>query len=136
MSDFVVKDRFPQFSRNVQSMADRALGELSADILIKARRRTPFSGTKAARAKVGRTDSGTGGHLRMDSYPERMGPMKWQVVYNKEYAAAQEAGTDGKVTYRRYTTPGTGKSYLKTSGDEVYIKAINIIKKHLGRARP
>ena len=48
------------------------------------------------------------GHLTSDNK---------QVVYETPYAKAQFYGTNGKVIFRKYSTPGTGKRWdLKAKG--------------------
>lgn len=42
----------------------------------------------------------------------------------KNYAHAQEEGTNGIAIFRNYTTPGTGAHYLKNSGDAVAKKGV------------
>ena len=49
-----------------------------------------------------------GGELRASGYIEGQGVA---VVYNTVYARAQFYGTNGIVTFRNYTTPGTGKRW-------------------------
>lgn len=43
-----------------------------------------------------------------------------------DYAGAQEAGTNGIVVYRHYTTPGTGAHYLEDSGNKVVQKGLGV----------
>lgn len=40
------------------------------------------------------------------------------IVWNKEYAAAQEAGTTRGYPMRHYTTPGTGPGYAEHGAQE------------------
>lgn len=60
--------------------------------------------------------------LDMDQYiPMRGGPLRASasmsssgdaIHYNTVYARAHYYGTNGIVTFKRYTTPGTGKDWL------------------------
>lgn len=54
------------------------------------------------------------------------------VVYPKAYAGYQERGEryDGTHKVRRYTTPGTGKHYLKNTGDRVVERGIRWFLSH------
>lgn len=73
------------------------------------------------------------GALRSDSRVEtteaKGGVITYGAVYGDSrvpYARAQEFGTNGIVTFRNYTTPGTGKNYLKRAGDTVVERGIQI----------
>lgn len=54
------------------------------------------------------------------------------VVYTKPYAAYQERGerADGTHKVRHYTSPGTGKNYLKKTGDAVVERGIRWFLSH------
>ena len=52
------------------------------------------------------------GQLRRGTVKSVLG-MKATIIWNKEYAAAQEAGTTQGHPITHYTTPGTGKAYAK-----------------------
>lgn len=115
-----VEDHLPSFMRDASRVIDMGLGELAKDILVTARAITPFEK----------------GQLRSDSDTYRESLMHWQVRYHKEYALAQEKGKVNGHSVRNYTTPGTGKAYLKTAGDKVMNRALNTLKNYAKRARP
>lgn len=84
---------------------DQELGRKAALVEIKAKARVPVD--------KGLLQS-SGNHRRI-----RFG--RFRIEFNKEYAAYQERGMrrDGTRVVKRYTTPGTGKDYLKSAAAEV-----------------
>jgi hypothetical protein len=114
-----VINKLPIFSVKAKMVLDDALAEASKDILIDSKNIAPFKK----------------GGLRSDSLAKKMKVLHWRVSYNKEYARYQEYGGDGKRVIRKYTTPGTGKAYLKTAGDNKIQKMIPLFKKHGIRVR-
>lgn len=48
------------------------------------------------------------GDMRIQSY---VTPDNKQIIWNAPYARAQYYGTNGKVKFRKYTTPGTGPKW-------------------------
>ena len=115
-----VNDKMPQFRRSAYSVMNDALREGAVDTLIRAKERAPFDK----------------GGLRSDTELSKPGILKWRVSFWKEYARFQEFGGDSKRRVRNYSTSGTGKRYLKTSGDEQTKKIQLTFKKHGMRARP
>lgn len=81
-----VKDKFSE------SAFARGKYEVASQILLDAEEYIPLRG----------------GSLRASGYIEGQGTA---VVYNTVYARAQFYGTNGIVTFRNYTTPGTGKRW-------------------------
>jgi len=114
-----VKDKLPQYKRSLYSVLDDALRDGSKDILINAKNKAPF-------AK---------GALRSNSNNNQAGRLKWRVSFWVEYARFQEFGGNNKRVVNNYTTPGTGKAYLKTAGDNQVVKIASSFKKHAQRAR-
>lgn len=59
-------------------------------------------------------------------------PQEVAVVYPGPYAGYQERGEryDGSRKVRHYTTPGTGKNYLKKTGDAVVERGIRWFLSH------
>ena len=135
-----ITDKMPQFKRSMESVFNDALREGARDILINAK-------TKAPHNKGG---------LRSDTDIRNISHLKWRISFWKEYAGAQEAGQmtvrknraltfDGGKTFftlkkgiykfRKYTTPSTGKAFLKTAGDDIRLKLDGIFKKHAQRAK-
>lgn len=115
-----VTNKLPNFSLSVAQVLDDALRDAARDILVMSRNKAPF-------AKGG---------LRAESEIKRVGPLHQRVSYWKEYARFQEFGGDAKRRVRNYTTSGTGKNYLKSSGDQVANTIVRTFKKHAGRAKP
>lgn len=109
----------PQFASQSRIVLGDALKEGARDILVKAKTKAPFEK----------------GRLRADSEIKRNNALSWRISFWSEYARFQEFGGDAKRRVRNYTTPGTGKKFLKSSGDEV-AKVIKMkFKKHARRVR-
>lgn len=119
MNKVIVEDRMPQFKTKSKIVLNDAIREAAVNTLIKAKRQVPYK-------KNG---------LQTDSLTRMVAPLLWRVEFNKEYARFQEFGGDGKRKVRNYTTPGTGKHYLKRAGDEQMDKLRNIFKKHSSRIK-
>lgn len=116
----IIIDKMPRFKSSLNDVLNDALREGARDILIDAKTKAPFKK----------------GGLRSDTETKGIGKLKWQVSFFKEYARFQEFGGDSKRKVRNYSTPGTGKAYLKNAGDNVSKnRMLEIIKKHLMRAR-
>ena len=120
MNKVTVIDRMPQFKRSAYSVLNDALAEGAKEVLINAKTKAPYKK----------------GPLRSNSDTRQMGILWHRISFWIIYAAFQEFGGDASRTIRNYTTPGTGKHYLKSSGDEVVIKLKTMFKKHGMRARP
>lgn len=117
MSRVIIDDKMPQFKRSNLAMLETALRDGAAQILVKAK-------TKAPHDKGG---------LRSDSLARKAGVLHQRVEFNTEYARYQEFGGDNKRTVRKYTTGGTGKHYLRNSGDSVAKDMTRIISKYTKR---
>lgn len=114
-----VVNKLPAYKVRLYQVLDDAVRETSLDILIKSKNKAPFRK----------------GHLRADTENKQIVPMKWRVSYFKEYARFQEFGGDSTRRVRNYTTSGTGKAFLKSSGDQAVINLKTNVKKHSVRAR-
>lgn len=114
-----VTNKMPQFKRILYSVLEDALADGTSDILYRAKTRAPYKK----------------GGLRSDSDNHQEGRLKWRVSFNIEYARFQEFGGNSKRRVVNYSTPGTGKAFLKSSGDEQAGKLGNQFKMHAGRAR-
>lgn len=119
MSNLTINDKMPAFNKSAKIVLADALREGARDVLIKSKSRAPFQK----------------GGLRSETEVKSITPLLWRVSYWKEYARYQEFGGDGKRTVRNYSTSGTGKGYLKKSGDEVANKINRVFVKHGRRAR-
>ena len=115
-----VTNKLPSFGRSAARVLDDAIKEGATDTLVGAKLRAPFQH----------------GALRSASTVKRVKPLVWRVLFWMEYARFQEFGGDGRRRVRRYSTAGTGKGFLKQSGD-VQAKRLNqTLSKHGRRARP
>lgn len=114
-----VDDKLPQFKVVARMVLNDGLKEAGRDTLIKARTRAPFQK----------------GGLRSNSEVKAVSLLWQRVSFWLEYARFQEFGGDEKRTVRRYSTSGTGKHYLRKSGDEMTKKLPMILAKHGRRAR-
>lgn len=115
-----VIDKLPSFGRSAARVLDDAIKEGAVDTLVGAKLRAPF----------------LHGSLRSSSDVKRVRPLLWRVSFWMEYARFQEFGGDGKRRVRRYSTAGTGKGFLKQSGDVQAKKLSQTLAKHGKRARP
>lgn len=114
-----VDDRLPQFTMKMHNVMNDAIREAARDILITSRNRAPFQK----------------GQLRANSETKQIGILRHRVSYWKVYARYQEFGGDGKRVIRNYSTSGTGRGFLRNSGDEQAKKLTYTLKKHAGRIR-
>jgi hypothetical protein len=119
MNHVTVNDKLPTFSKSAKAVLSDVLKEGARDILIKANNKAPYKD----------------GHLRASKEIKALNPLHYRVSFWEEYARFQEFGGDAKRRVRNYTTSGTGKGYLKSSGDEVADKINRTFLKHAKRAR-
>ena len=115
----VVIDKLPKFRLSAKKVLGDALREAGTDVLINTKERAPFKK----------------GGLRGESHVKPIHPLLYRVSFWMEYARFQEFGGDSKRRVRKYTTSGTGKHYLKSSGDEAVDKLNLTFAKHGRRAR-
>lgn len=120
MNKVTVIDRMPAFKISANRVLNDALSEGAKEILYNAKTRAPYKK----------------GPLRANSDTQQIAVLKHRISFWLEYARFQEFGGDGNRRVRNYTTPGTGKEYLKKSGDEVAQGIRNTFRKHGRRARP
>lgn len=59
------------------------------------------------------------GGLRSHARHIKLGPGKYQIVDDQEYAAAQETGTTRGHRMVNYSTPGTGPHYFQKAVDRI-----------------
>lgn len=93
---------------------DSAIGRMAKDIKQIASITVPFKS----------------GELQKNIVDEKMGLLRHRVLVDKPYASYQERGmrANGSHVVRNYSTPGTGKGYLKKSGDKVVKQGINYLR--------
>lgn len=119
--DVIIKDNMPKFRNSAHNVLADALKEAAKDVVIDSRSKAPYRK----------------GALRNEAEPiEQVSPLHYKINYTEEYSAYQEFGGDGhgKIV-RKYTTPGTGKHFLKNAGDK-QVQALKMkFKKHSARAR-
>jgi len=114
-------------SQNTDAM-DRALNKMSIDIERMAKQQVPVSATKEMKRAAGSRVTRGGGHLQSSGRTTRLGILSFAVIFNKEYAAYQEWGGDGKRVVKNYSTPGTKKFYLRDPGDLITSRGLEYIK--------
>lgn len=107
-------DNIKKFVRNNERIMDTVLGRISRDIVTIAKITVPFKR----------------GDLMKSGKAERVMSMKHKVVFDTNYASYQERGRrqDGSNVVRNYSTPGTGKNFLKNAGKTVASNALNYLK--------
>lgn len=117
MSRIKVTDNTDEFIKKVAKGADRALEHMAIDVEILAK-------TKNVPVKDGK--------LQNTIVHVKRGFLKWVVPADTEYARFQEFGGDGQgKVVRNYSTAGTGKHYMKKSGDAIKSKATTYYKQHM-----
>lgn len=110
MSNVKLIDHSATWLKQEEIRLQTGLGRIAQAILATARVKVPRKvGNLANTGRV----SGTGN--------ERQVSFGGQGV---KYAHAQEVGTNGRVVFKRYTTPGTGKQYLEKAGETITKKGI------------
>lgn len=114
-----IKNNLPAFAQSSFSVLNDALKEGARDILVKAKHKAPFQK----------------GALRAQSDTHQVGMLHQRVSFWMEYARFQEFGGDRSRRVRRYTTSGTGKGFLKSSGDEVARMISSYFRKHSQRTK-
>lgn len=104
---------------------DAVFADMANEIMARAVRRAPLSAT---RGQLGSGFAGTitSGSLRASIRYERLDVARYKIIAGGgtrqvDYAGYQERGEmkDGTKKVRRYTTPGTGKNYMKDSAQDV-----------------
>lgn len=108
------KDNSNKFIGVKKEAMDSALKRMAKDIVLIAMITIPF----------------LGGDLQDSLEAKNPEPLKHRVLANKEYAAYQEKGMrkDGSHKVKNYSTPGTGKGFLRGAGAEVVKDAINYMR--------
>jgi len=116
-----VVDKSNQFVAENRRQMDSALERMATDIQTIGKVKVPLKS----------------GNLQDQFSTKRLGIMHHQVRVDEDYASYQERGMrkDGSRVVRRYTTPGTGKNFLKGAGQQVAPRAIQYIKQAASRAK-
>lgn len=100
-----VTDRTQQFHKALQGTMQTALKRMAKDILLRAKMRVPLAG----------------GDLMESGHTETVGKLHERIGFDTDYAAYQERGKrrDGSHVVKNYSTPSTGKDFLKGAGEKV-----------------
>lgn len=103
-----------RFIRSNSEIMDNVLARMAKDVKMIAKVRVPFKE----------------GDLQEEIVEEKIGHNQHRVLVNKEYAEYQEAGqrSGGSHRVRNYTTPGTGKNFLKDAGGQVAKNSLEYFK--------
>jgi len=112
-----ITDKTGAFIKLNEKQVNLALGSMATDIMNLAKTKVPVDQ----------------GHLQDKILAvKKPGTQNaWIVSVNMEYARFQEFGGDAKRKVRHYTTPGTGKLYLKNSGQHIAKSAIIYFKREM-----
>lgn len=120
MGKLTIIDKLPQWVEGSFKALDRSLNRMVIDIERLSKQQVP----------VGKT-----GHLKASGSHKRIGFLRYQVEYNKEYAAYQEFGGDGVRVVKHYSLPGKKKFYLRDPGDLITSRALDYIKREASHIR-
>lgn len=118
---FKVLDNILKFVEQHNHAMDRALNRMAIDIERLSKTRVPVDK----------------GPLKSSGRHRKVGNLHYRTEFNKEYAGYQEFGQrrDGTHRVKNYTTPGTGKFFLKSSGDEVAERAWSYFRQEAKKIR-
>lgn len=121
MSKVTLKDNTKKFLASVADAADKTLAAMSVDIERLSKQQVPFKD----------------GQLKSKGYGRRVGPLRYRVGYNIEYARYQHEGGDPpKRIVRNYSYPGKKKKFLEDPGQQIAKDLVQYAKKYLGKAKP
>ena len=119
MGNLKIIDNIGKFVIESTNALDRSLNRMAIDIERLSKQQVPHDK----------------GQLKASGSHRKIGPLRYQVVYNKEYAAYQEFGGDGKRIVRNYSKPGKKKFYLRDPGDLISSRALDYIKSESDRIK-
>jgi hypothetical protein len=116
-----ITNNIKKFVNTNERIMDSVLGRMTGDILMISKITVPFKSSDLMRSGV----------------TEKVGSMKYKVRYDSEYASYQERGRrqDGSRVVRNYTTPGTGKNFLRNAGKTVANNALNYLRQGASSVR-
>lgn len=105
MAKAKVTNRLPQFHIALTATMATAMQRMAKDVLQQAKTRVP----------IGRGDLSSAGRALVVT------KLHHQVRFDSVYAAYQERGRrkDGSHVVKNYSTPATGKDFLKGAGEKV-----------------
>jgi hypothetical protein len=110
-----MKDNTSGLVRNAEEKMNLVLSAITSDVYRLSQRQVPVKdGPLQSSGQI------VPGHL------------KYQIKYNKEYAAYQHRGArrDGTHVVRNYTTPGTKAKYLQDPADTILRKRDTYLKRY------
>jgi len=123
-----VESRIPEFKKITEMKLDKGLSLLAERIETEAKMKAP----KSAGVQQGGRRGTKPGQLKASGKTVRLSQGHYQVRFGDNasgaYARYQEYGGDGRRVVRRYSTPGTGKEYLRGAGENAQRDMIKIIK--------
>jgi hypothetical protein len=117
----VIKNGLQRFKNANGRLMDMAMERMTRDTATLAKVRMPYRE----------------GDMTDNTSVERKRTMRYRVLVNVEYAAYQERGQrkDGTHKVRKYSTPGTGKDFLKGSGQTIARDGLNYLKQAANNLR-
>jgi len=116
-----IKDGMNAFRKMNDEMVDLVLNGMAIDIERMAKLVVPV-GINQRKIKSGKNKgqfAKTGGPLRASIKHYKKKEKAYFIIANKEYAAYQEFGGDGRRIVRNYSKVGTGKEYLSGPGKKI-----------------
>lgn len=97
MANVQIEDNSDEVINRINKSMDLALGLMARAVEGASRPKTPRDR----------------GDLRREVSAKKVKQGQYEVVWNKEYAQAQEAGVINGSKIRNYTTPGTGPGFAE-----------------------
>jgi hypothetical protein len=116
-----IKDNTQNFIEKNSAMLDRMLERMAKDVLNLTKVKIPYKS----------------GNLQGLITQKRLNLLHHQVRIDESYAAYQERGRryDGSRIVKKYTTPGTGKDFMKKAGQSVARQFVQYMKQAAGAIR-
>lgn len=118
-----IVDNLKEYVLKSEDLADKALATMALDIERLSKAQVPVGPMKSQNK-----NSKGSGQLKSSGRTERIGPLKYRVQYNKEYALFQHEGGDAKRKVRNYTKPGSKKHFLIDPAKSIVANAIRYFK--------
>lgn len=118
----IFTDRSEEFVRKNKDVMDSALSTMADDGTLLVKETVPIGET---------------GKLSDNTTHRKLGIMKHRIQVETPYAAYQEAGKrkDGTHIVKKYTTPNTGKGFLRKAGDYLEKNALEYLKQAVQKFR-
>lgn len=105
--------------KNIEGKIDLVLSSMVTDIYRLSQQQVPVSAG--------------GGHLQSFGLAKRVGNLKYEIKYNKEYASYQHRGMrrDGTHVVKNYTYPGKKSHYLTDPAEQILKNQNSYIKRFI-----